>query len=75
MLSDATLNTSNAETFYKTYFSLETNIDNQRTSISGVDEDEEAMNLVKYENAYTLASKMINVLTEVYDRLILQTGV
>lgn len=75
VLSDATLNTSNAETFYKTYFSLETNIDNQRTSISGVDEDEEAMNLVKYENAYTLASKMINVLTEVYDRLILQTGV
>lgn len=75
VLSDATLNTSNAETFYNTYFSLETNIDNQRTSISGVDEDEEAMNLVKYENAYTLASKMINVLTEIYDRLILQTGV
>ncbi len=75
VLSDATLNASNAETFYTTYFSLETNIDNQRTSISGVDEDEEAMNLVKYENAYTLASKMINVLTEVYDRLILQTGV
>ena len=75
VLSDATLNTSNAETFYATYFSLETNIDNQRISISGVDEDEEAMNLVKYENSYTLASKMINVLTEVYDRLILQTGV
>ncbi|MDE7246715.1 MAG: flagellar hook-associated protein FlgK, partial [Lachnospiraceae bacterium] len=75
MLSDATLNASNAETLYATYFSLETNIDNQRTSISGVDEDEEAMNLVKYENSYTLASKMINVLTEVYDRLILQTGV
>ncbi|MBD5491098.1 MAG: flagellar hook-associated protein FlgK [Lachnospiraceae bacterium] len=75
VLSDATLNASNAENFYNTYFSLETNIDNQRTSISGVDEDEEAMNLVKYENSYTLASKMIQVLTEVYDRLILQTGV
>ncbi len=75
VLSDAILNASNAETFYATYYSLETNIDNQRTSISGVDEDEEAMNLVKYENSYTLASKMINVLTEVYDRLILQTGV
>lgn len=75
VLSDSMLNSSNAETFYSTYYSLETNIDNQRTSISGVDEDEEAMNLVKYENSYTLASKMINVLTEVYDRLILQTGV
>lgn len=75
VLSDATLNASNAETLYATYFSLETSIDNQRISISGVDEDEEAMNLVKYENSYTLASKMINVLTEIYDRLILQTGV
>ncbi|MCH5262946.1 MAG: flagellar hook-associated protein FlgK [Lachnospiraceae bacterium] len=75
VLSDAILNSSNANTFYATYLSLETNIDNQRYSISGVDEDEEALSLIKYENSYTLASKMISVLTEVYDRLILQTGV
>ena len=35
----------------------------------------EAVNLVKYQNSYTLASKMISTLTEVYDRLILETGV
>ena len=75
VLSDAMLNKKNADTFYSTYLSLETNIDNQRTSISGVDEDEEAVSLVKYQNSYTLASKMISVLTEIYDRLILQTGV
>lgn len=75
VLSDAALNASNASTFYKTYTSLETTIENQRTSISGVDEDEEAVSLVKYQNAYTLASKMISTLTEVYDRLILETGV
>lgn len=75
VLSDAALNASNANTFYATYYSLETSIDNQRTSISGVDEDEEAVSLVKYQNSYTLASKMISVLTEVYDRLILETGV
>lgn len=75
VLSDAMLNTKNAKTFYSTYLSLEMNIDNQRTSISGVDEDEEAVSLVKYQNSYTLASKMISVLTEIYDRLILQTGV
>lgn len=75
VLSDAMLNTKNAKTFYSTYVSLEMNIDNQRTSISGVDEDEEAVSLVKYQNSYTLASKMISVLTEIYDRLILQTGV
>ena len=75
VLSDAALNASNANTFYATYLSLENSIDNQRVSISGVDEDEEAVNLIKYQNSYTLASKMISVLTEVYDRLILQTGV
>ena len=75
VLSDAALNASNANTFYKTYTSLETTIENQRTSISGVDEDEEAVSLVKYQNAYTLASKMISTLTEVYERLILETGV
>lgn len=75
ILSDVALNASNANTFSDTYLGLQNAIDNQRTSISGVDEDEEAVNLVKYQNAYTLASKMIQTLTEVYDRLILQTGV
>jgi len=75
ILSDVALNASNANTFCDTYKGLQTSIDNQRTSISGVDEDEEAVSLVKYQNSYTLASKMIQTLTEVYDRLILQTGV
>ena len=43
-------------------------VDNQRISISGVDEDEEAVNLVKYQNAYNLSAKMIQTLTETYDR-------
>lgn len=50
-------------------------IDNQRTSVSGVDENEEASDLVKFQNLYGLASKVISVLNEVYDKLINQTGV
>lgn len=75
ILADVALNASNANTFSETYLGLQNTIDNQRVSISGVDEDEEAVNLIKYESAYTLASKMIQTLTEVYDRLILETGV
>lgn len=75
ILSDVALNASNANTFCTTFKGLQTSIDNQRTSISGVDEDEEAVSLVKYQNSYTLASKMIQTLTEIYDRLILETGV
>ena len=75
VLADVALNTSNSGTLEKTYTALETTIDNQRNSDSGVDEDEEAANLVKFQNAYNLSSKMIQTLTEIYDRLILQTGV
>lgn len=75
VLADIALNKSNSNTLEETYKSLENTIDNQRLSDSGVDEDEEASNLVKYQNAYALSSKMIQTLTEIYDRLILQTGV
>ncbi len=75
ILSDVALNTGKANTFSQNYKNIVGSIDNQRISISGVDEDEEALNLVKYQNGYNLASKMIQTLTEIYDRLILQTGV
>jgi len=75
VLGDVALNASRANTFSKNYTNISGIIDNQRMSISGVDEDEEAVNLVKYQNGYNLASKMIQTLTEIYDRLILETGV
>lgn len=75
ILGDVALNASNANTFQKTYKGLSNSIDNQRSSISGVDEDEEAVSMVRFQHSYTLASKMIQTLTEIYDRLILQTGV
>ncbi len=75
MLSDVALNASRANTFSRNFTDIKGVIDNQRESISGVDEDEEAINLIKYQNGYNLSSKMIQTLTEVYDRLILETGV
>ena len=75
ILSDVSLNANAANTFYENYTNISTTINNQRISISGVDTDEEAMNLVQFQNSYNLASKMIQILTEVYDKLILDTGV
>lgn len=75
ILSDVSLNAQRANTFSSSYEMLKTSIENQRLSVSGVDNDEEAVNLTKFQQQYNLASKMISVLTEVYDRLILQTGV
>ncbi len=75
ILADVGLNASEANTFYDNYQGLRNSIDNQRCAISGVDEDEEAVSLVKFQNSYTLASKMIQTLTEIYDQLILRTGI
>ena len=69
------LNAQSANTLTDSYTSIAGTIDNQRLSVSGVDSDEEALSLVQFQHAYNLASQMISVLTEVYDRLILQTGV
>jgi len=75
MLSDVSLNAQRANDFTSNYTVLQKSIDNQRLSVSGVDNDEEAVNLTKFQQQYNMASKMISVLAEVYDRLILQTGV
>lgn len=50
-------------------------ITNQRLSVSGVDSDEEAMNLIKYQNAYNLSAKVVSVMDEIYDKLINYMGV
>lgn len=66
----------------RTAASMETNhsnigkaIVNQRLSVSGVDEDEEAMDLVKFQHTYDLSAKVIQIMSELYDKLINDTGV
>lgn len=66
---------SKMEVFSANQDDIKYTIDNQRQSISGVDENEEASDLVKFQNLYNLASKVISVLNEVYDKLINDTGV
>lgn len=75
LLSDVALNAQRANSGKSYYKTMSNTIDNQRLSVSGVDSDEEAISLVRYQNSYNLASKMIQTFTEIYDRLILQTGV
>ena len=75
MISDVTIDTQESKIFYQNYQNVSDAISNQRMSISGVDEDEEGLDLIKFQNAYNLSSKMISVMAEIYDRLILETGV
>ncbi len=73
--SDVTVDTNECIMFNKNFTNIQQSISNQRMSVSGVDEDEEALDLIKFQNAYNLASKCISVFSEIYDRLILNTGV
>jgi flagellar hook-associated protein 1 FlgK len=75
MISDISVDTQKATIFQKNYSNISNAIDKQRMSISGVDNDEEALDLVKFQNAYNLSSKMVSVLAEIYDKLINETGV
>ena len=75
IVSDISVDTEKNKVYYENYFNMSGVITTQRASVSGVDEDEEALNLVKFQNAYGLSSTVIQVLTEIYDKLINQTGV
>lgn len=75
IVSDMSIDAQKATNLYKNYNNLKTTIHNQRLSVMGVDTDEEAMDLVKFQQAYNLNSKMLSVMNQIYDKLINQTGV
>ena len=69
------IDASKAKTFLTNYNNMKTTIQNQRLSVMGVDTDEEAMDIMKFQQAYNLNSKMMSVMNQIYDKLINQTGV
>ena len=75
IVSDMSIDAQKANNLHANYNNLKTSIHNQRLSIMGVDTDEEAMDLVKFQQAYNLNSKMMSVMNQIYDKLINQTGV
>lgn len=67
-----------AETTYSTFenrTTLVTYLEDQQESIAGVSLDEETTNLIKYQNAYSAASRYITAIDELLDTLINSTGV
>lgn len=69
------VDTQQSALFATSHKNILASIDNQRMEISSVDEDEEALNLVKYKHAYDLSCKVVSVMDEIYDKLINGTAV
>lgn len=75
IVSEISVDVMKSELFEDNYRNIQDSIANQRLSYSGVDGDEEAMNLVKYQEAFDLSAKMISVMQEIYNKLINEMGV
>lgn len=75
MVAEIGIDTKKATNFTDSQNNILEAIKNQRLSVSGVDVDEEAMNLIRFQNAYNLSAKVISVMDEIYDKLINYMGV
>ncbi|MBE5963185.1 MAG: flagellar hook-associated protein FlgK [Lachnospiraceae bacterium] len=75
MIAEIGIDSSKASVLSKNQENILNTVKNQRLSVSGVDTEEEAMNLVQHQNAYNLSAKSVSVLNEIYDKLINYMGV
>ena len=69
------VDTKQATVFTSSQKNILAAVDKQRMSISSVDTDEEAMNLVQYKQVYNLSCKVVQIMQELYDKLINGTAV
>lgn len=75
MTTDIGTDTKKVSIFTESQKNLLSVVENQRMSVSSVDQDEESMDLVKFQNAYNLSSKVIQTMNEIYDTLINGLGI
>ncbi|MBQ8548257.1 MAG: flagellar hook-associated protein FlgK [Lachnospiraceae bacterium] len=74
LVAEVGIDTKAALNFEKSQNNLVSAINNQRLSVGGVDTEEEAMNLMRFQQAYNLSAQVISVMNEVYDKLINYMG-
>lgn len=74
LVAEIGIDTSKAEGFSRSQQNICSSIDNQRLSVSGVDTEEEAMNLIRYQTAYNLSAQAVTVMNQIYDKLINYMG-
>lgn len=74
LVSEMGIDTDKTKSLSESQENILASITNQRLSVSGVDADEEGMNLIRYQRAYNLSAKVISVMDEIYERLINYMG-
>ncbi len=75
LVAEVGIDTKASLNFSDSQKNLVNSIDNQRLSVGGVDSEEEAMNLMRYQQAYNLSAQVISIMNQIYDKLINYMGV
>ena len=75
IVSEIGVVTKNAKTLSENQSNIVDSIEEMRLSTSGVDLDEEGMDLIRFQKAYELSCKVFNVMNEIYQKLINETGI
>ncbi len=74
IFSELGINAQEANMYQKTQNTITKNIQNQRQAVSQVDTNEEFSNLIKYQQAYQAAAKLINTIDGIYETTIFKLG-
>ncbi|MDR3091180.1 MAG: flagellar hook-associated protein FlgK [Clostridiales bacterium] len=74
MSSDLGTDLKQASAFESNYTDVTTMVDNQRMEVSGVDVNEEMINMVKYQQLYQAAAKLMNIIDSIYDITVNRLG-
>ena len=62
-------------TLLDNYYAASVTLDTSRDSVSGVDLNDEAMNLMQYSKSYNAACRLMTTLDSLLDKLINGTGI
>jgi flagellar hook-associated protein 1 FlgK len=75
LVVNVAIESSHSQKMQEGQLSLVANLENRRQSISGVSVDEEMIEMVKHQHAYSAASRMITAVDEALDVLINRMGI
>jgi flagellar hook-associated protein 1 FlgK len=70
LISQIGIRTQSADYAAKVSASIATNVERDRAGVSGVNLDEEAANLLQFQQAYQASAKMIQIAQNIFDTLI-----
>jgi flagellar hook-associated protein 1 FlgK len=74
MAGELGIDAKQAIKFERNYLDVTASVEYQRMSVSGVDIDEEITDMIRFQQQFMAATKLINVIDQIYDTLINRLG-